>query len=142
MSVSARGLRLTRARRSAKSLVGRGAVVWLELDLEGRRPVCVLTRDAAIPPLANIVALVTTRVHGLQSEVPLGPEDGLPQPCVISLDNLRTVPKAHLVEPITTLGAEKLVALCSAPRSATDCLEARAHEPAYCRTQRRAHRRR
>ncbi len=103
-------------------LVGRGAVFWLELELEGRRPVCVLTRDAAISALANVVvALVTTRVRELPSEVPLGPEDGLPQPCVISLDNLRTVPKAQLVEPITTLGPEKLAALCRALRSATDC---------------------
>lgn len=40
---------------------------------------------------------------------------------MISLDNLRTVPKAQLVQPITTLGPEKLVALCHALRSATDC---------------------
>jgi mRNA interferase MazF len=84
--------------------------------------VCVLTRDAAIPTLANVVvALVTTRVRGLPSEVLLGLEDGLPQPCVISLDNLRTVPKAQLVAPITTLGPEKLAELCRALRSATDC---------------------
>lgn len=100
----------------------RGGVFWLELELEGRRPVCVLTRDAAIPALSNVVvALITARVRGLPSEVPLGSEDGLPRPCVISLDNLRTVPKAQLVEPITTLGPEKLVALCSAIRRATDC---------------------
>lgn len=103
-------------------MVSRGAVFWLELELEGRRPVCVLTRDAAIPTLANVVvALVTTRVRGLPSEVLLGPEDGLPQPCVVSLDNLRTVPKAQLVEPITTLGPDRLAALCDALRSATDC---------------------
>jgi mRNA interferase MazF len=103
-------------------LVRRGGVFWLELELEGRRPVCVLTRDAAIPALANVViALITTRVRGLPSEVPLGVEDGLPQSCVVSLDNLRTVPKAQLVEPITTLGFEKLSALCSALSRATDC---------------------
>jgi len=103
-------------------LVSRGAVSWLELELEGRRPVCVLTRDAAIPTLANVVvALITTRARGIPSEVPLGPEDGLPRPCVISLDNLRTVSKAQLVEPITTLGPEKLAALCRALRAATDC---------------------
>lgn len=100
----------------------RGGVFWLELELEGRRPVCVLTRDAAIPALANVVvALITTRVRGIPSEMPLGPEDGLPRPCVVSLDNLRTVPKAQLVEPITTLAPEKLPALCSALRAATDC---------------------
>lgn len=100
----------------------RGGVFWLELELEGRRPVCVITRDAAIPALANVViALITTRVRGLPSEVPLGPEDGLPRSCVVSLDNLRTVPKAQLVEPITTLGPEKLLTLCSALGRATDC---------------------
>jgi mRNA-degrading endonuclease toxin of MazEF toxin-antitoxin module len=29
-------------------LVARGEVVWLELELEGRRPVVVLTRDKAL----------------------------------------------------------------------------------------------
>lgn len=103
-------------------MVGRGGVFWLELELEGRRPVCVLTRDVGIPTLANVVvALITTRIRGLESEVPLGLEDGLPRSCVISLDNLRTVSKAQLVEPITALGSEKLAALCAALRNATDC---------------------
>lgn len=57
-------------------------VYGLELELEGRRPVCVLTRDAAIPALANIaVALVTTRVRGLPSEVSVGPDDGQHERC-------------------------------------------------------------
>ncbi|MGA8354000.1 MAG: type II toxin-antitoxin system PemK/MazF family toxin [Solirubrobacteraceae bacterium] len=112
-----------RSRGSARrTLVRRGGVFWLELELEGRRPVCVLTRDAAIPTLANLaVALITTRVRGIPSEVPLGAEDGLPRPCAISLDNLRTVPKAQLVQPITMLGPDKLALLCKALQAATDC---------------------
>lgn len=35
------------------------------------------------------------------------------------------IPKAQLIEPITTLGPEKLAALCSALRDATDCREGR-----------------
>lgn len=67
----------------------RGGVFWLELEAEGRRPVCVITRDEAIAALRNVViALITSRARGLQSEVRLGPEDGLPRECVISLDNL------------------------------------------------------
>lgn len=105
-----------------RALVARGSVFWLELELEGRRPVCVLTRDAAIPTLTNlVVALITTRVRGIPSEVPLGTEDGMPRPCAISLDNLRTIPKAQLVQPITTLGPDKLALLCKALRTATDC---------------------
>jgi mRNA interferase MazF len=103
-------------------LVTRGVVLWLELELEGRRPVCVLTRDEAIPNLRNIlVALVTGRKRGLTSEVTIGPDDGMPQECVVTLDNLRTIPKAQLVEPITKLGAERMDEVCRALNSAAGC---------------------
>jgi mRNA-degrading endonuclease toxin of MazEF toxin-antitoxin module len=51
----------------------------------------------------------------------IGPEDGMPQECVISLDNLRTVPKALMAEPITTLGPEKMDQICRALDYATSC---------------------
>jgi mRNA interferase MazF len=102
--------------------VRRGAILWLELEDEGRRPACVLTRDEAVAGLRNVVvALVTGRKRGLTSEVALGPEDGMPRECVISLDNLRTVPKTLLTEPITSLGAERLDELCRALNSAMNC---------------------
>jgi len=41
--------------------------------------------------------------------------------CVVSLDNLRTVPKAQLVEPITELSGEKLDKLCQALAAASGC---------------------
>lgn len=41
--------------------------------------------------------------------------------CVVSLDNLRTVPKAQLVEPITELGAEKMDEVCRALSAASSC---------------------
>lgn len=79
------------------------------MEAEGRHPVCVLTRNEAIPRLDNVVvATISSRTWGLQSEVPLGPEDGMPRECAISLDNLRTVPEALLVQPITKLGPQKL----------------------------------
>jgi mRNA interferase MazF len=96
-------------------LVARGEVRWLELEDEGRRPVVVLTRDEAIPRLKNImVALVTRTTRGIATEVEIGPADGMPIECVISLDNLRTVPRALLTEPITKLDASKLDAICEA----------------------------
>ena len=92
------------------------------MEAEGRHPVCVLTRDEAIPDLDNVVvATVSKHVWGLSSEVPLGPEDGMPRECAIGLDNLRTVPKALLVEPITQLGPEKLDELCRALAAASGC---------------------
>lgn len=96
-------------------MVARGEVRWLELEDEGRRPVVVLTRDEAIPRLKNIVvALVTRTTRGIATEVEIGPADGMPIECVISLDNLRTVPRALLTEPITKLDASKLDAICEA----------------------------
>jgi len=103
-------------------VVARGEVCWLELAEEGRRPVCVLTRDEAIPNLQNVVvALVTRTIRGIETEVQLDAGDGMPRECAISLDNLRTVPKALLVEPITELGAGKMAEVCQALEAATGC---------------------
>jgi mRNA interferase MazF len=63
-------------------LVARGDVAWLELEQEGRRPVLVLTRDEAIPRVQNIVvALVTRTIRGIDTEVEIGPADGMPVEC-------------------------------------------------------------
>ena len=103
-------------------MVARGDVVWLELEQEGRRPVLVLTRDEALPGLRNVlVALVTRTVRGIPTEVELGPSDGMPVQCAVSVDNLGTVPKALLTEPITRLDPARMRAVCQALRNATDC---------------------
>lgn len=64
---------------------------------------------------------MTGHKRGLNTEVAIGPEDGMPRECVISLDNLRTVPKALLTEPITMLGPERLDEICRALNTAADC---------------------
>jgi mRNA-degrading endonuclease toxin of MazEF toxin-antitoxin module len=45
----------------------------------------------------------------------------MPRECAISLDNLRTVPKALLVQPITKLGSQKMDEVCRAIDHATGC---------------------
>jgi mRNA interferase MazF len=103
-------------------LVARGEVSWLELEQEGRRPVLVLTRDEALPRLRNVVvALVTRTIRRIDTEVELGPEDGMPIACAGSLDNLRTVPQALLTESITQLDAQQMTAVCRALARATGC---------------------
>ena len=82
----------------------------------------VLTRDAAMPRLRNIVvALVTRTARGIDTEVALGPADGMPIECVVSLDNLRTVPQALLTESINRLDAARMDAICRALTRATGC---------------------
>jgi mRNA interferase MazF len=103
-------------------LVARGEVAWLELEQEGRRPVVVLARDEAIPRLRNlVVALVTRTIRGIDTEVQIGPADGMPVECAISLDNLRTVPRSLLTEPITRLGAERMDEICRALSRSVNC---------------------
>jgi mRNA interferase MazF len=59
--------------------------------------VVVLTRDRAIPVLANVVvAAITRTVRGLPTEVELGPEHGVDAGCVINCDNLLTIAKRGL----------------------------------------------
>jgi mRNA interferase MazF len=58
----------------------------------GRRPVCVLTRDAAIEVLRTVTcAPITRTIRGIRSEVEVGPADGLPETSVINCDTLVTV---------------------------------------------------
>jgi mRNA interferase MazF len=94
----------------------------LELPEEGRRPVCVLTRDAAVPVLRNVsVALVTRTVRGIPTEVRLDESDGMPGECAISLDNVRTVPKRMLTERLTSLSGGRMHDVCRALAVATGC---------------------
>ncbi len=57
------------------------------------------------------VAPVTTRVRHIPSEAPLGPEDGLPKPCVVNLDTITTIAKRSLQERLVPLSPEKLKAV-------------------------------
>lgn len=101
-------------------MVARGEIRWLELKEEGRRPVLVLTRDEALARLRNVVvALVTRTVRGI--EVEIGPADGMPVECAVSLDNLRTVPRGLLTEPITKLGPTRMGAVCRALAQSAGC---------------------
>jgi len=102
--------------------VNRGEMWWVERPDAGRRPHLVLTRDAAIPVLRSVIAVPVTRtVRGIVTEVELGPEDGMPDRCALTLDNVRAVPKAFFVEPICTLGPARMESVCRALDHATGC---------------------
>lgn len=103
-------------------MVRRGGVYFVEHPEWGRRPVLVLTRDAAIPVLKRVtVASISRRVRGIPTEVVLGEPDGLPGPCAVSLDNLGEVWKAMLVEPVAVLGEARMSEVCVALNHAVGC---------------------
>jgi mRNA interferase MazF len=81
-------------------VVTQNDIFWADLGAPaGRRPVCVLTRDAAIS-VRNAVtcAPITRTIRGIKSEVEIGPDEGLPETCVINCDNVLTVPLEDLDE--------------------------------------------
>jgi mRNA interferase MazF len=103
-------------------VVKRGEVWWVEHPAAGRRPHLVLTRDSAIQRLKRVLGVPATRtIRGIPSEVELGPEEGLPERCVLSFDNMRVVRKAYFVERICTLGPERMQRVCEALALATGC---------------------
>ena len=98
----------------------RGEVWWADLPPpSGRRPVVLLSRDAAYT-VRNLVLVtpVTTIVRGIPTEVALGPEDGLPRASVANLDVIITIPKSSLRQRITGLSVEKVRAIDEAIRFA------------------------
>jgi mRNA interferase MazF len=100
--------------------VRRGEVFWGDLGPDGRRPVVILTRSAAIGVRTRLtVAPVTTIIRGIRSEVPVGPEEGLAQDSVISCDNLATLDKRVFdLNPVGRLDTAKLARLDAALRFA------------------------
>lgn len=102
--------------------MNRGEIWWLEHPDAGRRPACIITRAAAIPVLTSVLVAPATRtIRGIPTEVTLGPGDGMPVSCVLSLDNVTTVPKSLLTGRITRLAPAKLAELCAALAVATGC---------------------
>jgi mRNA interferase MazF len=82
----------------------------------------VLTRSAAIPVLHTILVVPATRtIRGIPTEVFLDRNDGMPDECVLALDNLSPVPKSSLTERITTLSPVRADELCRALSATVDC---------------------
>jgi mRNA interferase MazF len=102
--------------------VTRGEVWWVDDPESGRRPHLVLTRETAVPVLNALIAVPATRtIRGLPTEVPLDANDGMPVECVLSLDNVTSMPKAFFRERICTLRPERMTSVCTALALATGC---------------------
>ena len=85
----------------------RGDLYWCNLDK--KRPVVILTRDALIPHLSNVsVAPLSTRIRSIRSQVILETFDGVTERSTISLDNIQTVPKDSLEGLIASLTRTRL----------------------------------
>jgi mRNA interferase MazF len=100
----------------------RGELWWGEAPDAKGRPYLILTRDEAIPVLRTIlVAPVTRTIRAIPTEVPVGPEEGLPSDGVASMDSVLPFPKSLLVRRIGSLAPDRRGEPCEALRAATDC---------------------
>ena len=115
--------RFVRAPLRVKGYPARGELWWCELEAVGRRPVVVLSRDAAIPRLGRaLVAPCTTTVRTLPSEVVLEPgEDPIPRRCAVNLDSVESVSLGVLVERLGRLADVRMREICAALAVAVDC---------------------
>jgi mRNA interferase MazF len=82
----------------------------------------VLTRQTAIPILHSLLAVPATgTIRGIPTQVTLSRDEGMPDECALSLDNLTVIPKAYFLERICRLSAERMHEVCGALALATGC---------------------
>ena len=100
-----------------------GEVWWCELAEIGRRPVVVLSRDAAIPRLRRaLIAPCTTTIRGLASEVVLEPGlDPIPRRSAVNLDSVESVSVGVLVGRLGRLADTRMREICGALEIAVGC---------------------
>jgi mRNA interferase MazF len=105
------------------ALPARGEVWWCELADVGRRPVVVLSRDAAIQRLRRaLVGPCTTTIRALPSEVVLEPSgDSIPRRSAVNLDSVESVSIAVLVRRLGRLADDRMREICRALDVAVDC---------------------
>jgi len=104
-------------------LPARGELWWCELPEVRRRPVVVLSRDAAIPRLRRtLIGPCTTTIRGIPSEVLLEPgKDPVPQTSVVNLDSVESVSLGTLVQRLGRLSDERMRQVCNALEVAVAC---------------------
>ena len=82
----------------------------------------VLTRSSALPYLSRAtVAPITSTIRGVPSEVVLGPDDGMKQPCAVNLHNVITVSQENLGRRVGELEPRRMREVCAALAFALGC---------------------
>lgn len=97
--------------------------VWWAATPGGDRPVLVLTRDPVADRAGAVVVAACTRtIRGLLSELHLGTDDGMPEDCVATFDNLHTLRRAAFRRRITRLTPMRMGEACGVLSRALSCV--------------------
>lgn len=83
----------------------RGEIRWYTFALpDKRRPVLLLSRDAVLPSLNEVIVVPATRtIRGIETEVVLTEDDGMPTACALNLDHVSLARKERIGATITNL---------------------------------------
>ena len=90
-----------------------GEVWWAKAE-DKRRPVLVVTRSEAVHVLTWILVAPVTRMREIPTEVALGADEGLPEPCAAVFDNLQPIRRAFLTQRVSRLAEMRRGELCRA----------------------------
>jgi mRNA interferase MazF len=85
--------------------VKRGEIRWYTFrEPDKRRPVLILTRSEVAPVLNELIVVPITRtIRGLETEVVLTLEDGMPSVCALNFDHVSLAQKARVGALLCTL---------------------------------------
>lgn len=88
-----------------KSSVQRGEIRWYTFaSPDKKRPVLLLTRDVVINSLNEIIVVPVTRtIRGLETEVVLTTDDGMPVACALNFDHIALAQRSKIGGLIATL---------------------------------------
>ncbi len=83
----------------------RGEIRWYTFRLpDKRRPVLILTRDKVIDRLNEIIVVPATRtIRGLETEVILTTEEGMPSVCALNFDHVALAQRNRLGSVLCSL---------------------------------------
>lgn len=82
----------------------------------------ILTRGSALPYLSRVTVVpISSTIRGVPSEVALGVEDGMRQPCAANLHNVMTVNQQTLGRRLTELTPGRMREVCAALAFALGC---------------------
>lgn len=97
--------------------------IWFAATPGGDRPVLVLTRDPVADRVGAVVVAALTRTRrGLASELALwAAEDGVPTDCVVSFDNVHTLPREVFRRRVARLSGHRMSDACRVLAVATGC---------------------
>jgi mRNA-degrading endonuclease toxin of MazEF toxin-antitoxin module len=82
----------------------------------------ILTREEHIERQFDVIAVPATgTARGWDTELELGPRDGMPVVCVLAIHNTLLAQKSFLTEYITTLDSARMSEVCRMLAYATNC---------------------